>query len=216
MWTIDSTMPAPRAGRKTRKGPLAVALALGLSLVGCTADYATNSESPIILIITGVNSGSVLDSDVAISNGGVCPDTIEVRVENKPINPNVSAVDWRGDIVIERYEVQYYRSDGRSTPGVDVPFSISGNLAFEVIFNEDTNVPIEVVRRQAKIEPPLLGLMDNGKVVTMFAKIILHAKTNAGKASTASGQMQIDFANFADSLTSCESGGGGGGGGTPT
>lgn len=176
-----------------------------LALSGCTLpDFATNSESPIILIITAVNAGNVLDSDVAISSGGVCPDIVPVRVENKSINPNIPPLTWRGDIVIERYEIRYYRSDGRGAEGFDVPYRISGNMAFEVITDEATSFNLEVVRRQAKVEPPLSNLRDNGKLVTMFAEITLHGRTNAGKASTATARLQINFANFADAQTGCQ------------
>ncbi len=175
-----------------------------LVLAGCTADYATRSTSPVILLITGVNDGDVLSSDVLISTGGVCPDIVPVRLENHSVSPIAPTIDWRADIVIERYEVRYSRSDGRGVEGVDVPYSISGNMAFEVIYRSALNVNIEVVRRQAKLEPPLSNLIDNGKVVTMFAEVTLHGKTNAGKTSVATGRMQIDFANFGDTLTACE------------
>jgi hypothetical protein len=66
-------------------------------------------------------------------------------------------------------------------------------------------IPIEVVRRQAKLEPPLIQLSPGGQalIVTMFAKITLYGETIAGQAVTASGSMQLDMANFADSQTEC-------------
>lgn len=182
-----------------------------LLLSGCTLpDFATNSESPIILIITGVNQGNVLDSDLLIGTNdpagpfGVCPDIVPIRVENKSVNPNLPVADWRADIVIERYEIRYYRSDGRSAEGFDVPYRISGNLAFEVIANEATAFNLEVVRRQAKLEPPLSNIIENGRVVTMFAEITLHGRTNAGKASTATARLQIDFGEYGDTKTACD------------
>ncbi len=35
-------------------------------------------------------------------------------------------------VFVERYEIRYYRSDGRATQGVDVPYTISGNLTTAV------------------------------------------------------------------------------------
>jgi len=103
----------------------------------------------------------LLESDVRTGTN-ICPDVVAVRVENHAKNPNAPSSGFRDDIVIERYEVRYFRSDGRGTEGVDVPFRISGNLAFEIIGEAAENVPIEVVRRQAKLEPPLSQLVDGG------------------------------------------------------
>jgi hypothetical protein len=176
-----------------------------LGMFGCTADFANKGTGPLLLLITGVNDGKVLQSDV-LHGGGICPDVVQVRVENKPKNPSITSIDWRGDIVVERYEVRYSRSDGRGTPGVDVPYPISGNMASEVVFLEATTVSVEVVRDQAKLEPPLIQLRDSGGqalIVTMFAEITLYGHTNAGEAVTASGKMQIDFSDFADSGGAC-------------
>src|SRR5881396_1253144 len=131
---------------------------------------------------------------------------IPIRVENHPKNPNAPTAGFRDDIVIERYEVRYFRSDGRGVEGADVPFRISGNVSFEVIGGEATNVNIEVVRRQAKIEPPVDQLVNGGGafIVTIFAEITLHARTTTGQVTnTATGRLQIDFADFVNTSTDC-------------
>lgn len=182
-----------------------MALLSALTLAGCTADFAKNGNGSVLLLMTGVNGGKVLQSDVEIG-GGICPDTVLVRLENKPKNPNIGAIDFRGDIVVERYEVRYSRSDGRGTPGVDVPYPISGNMAAEVIFLSEANVPIQVVRDQAKLEPPLMQLRNNGGqalIVSMFAEITLYGHTTVGEAVTAKGSMQIDFSDFVDAGSGC-------------
>ena len=111
------------------------------------------------------------------------------------------------DLVVERYEVHYIRSDGRNVEGVDVPYAITGNIAQEVINSQDAELFVEVVRRQAKLEPPLLNLQTfNGGslVVTMFADITLHARTTTGTVvNPVSGRLQIDFANFGDDNKTC-------------
>lgn len=178
----------------------------GLALAGCTPDYFNQGNATRALVLTGVNGGNVLSSDLLLSTGAVCPDAVAVRVENHAKNRNAPAAGFRDDIVVERYEIHYFRSDGRGTEGVDVPYSISGNLAFEVIGESAGNVIIEVVRRQAKLEAPLAGLNGGGgaRIVTMFAEITVHARTTTGVATnTATGRLQIDFADFADALTTC-------------
>ncbi len=176
-----------------------------LAMAGCTGDFATDGNSPLILLMTGVNGGNVLTSDVSLG-GAVCPDFVSLRLENHPKDPLQVQLDWRGDLVVTRYQVSYYRSDGRGAQGVDVPYTISGNLAAEVTYRNTANVSIEVVRRQAKLEPPLTGLIGgNPQVVTMFATISVQGVTNVGDAVSASGQLQIDFADYADAgaTTTC-------------
>lgn len=174
-------------------------LVLGcLVAAGCSPSYFEQGNSTRALLLTAVNGGNVLESDIR-HGGNICPDSVPVRVENHAKNPTAPEAGFRDDIVIERYEVRYFRSDGRGTEGVDVPYSISGNLAFEIIGEQATNVNIEVVRRQAKLEPPLSQLVDGGGgfVVTMFAEITLHARTTTGVATnTATGRLQITFSDF--------------------
>lgn len=179
-----------------------------LAMVGCTPDWAGNDSSEVVLLMTGINDGEPLDSDVQISSGGVCPDLVSLRLENHFKNPGVSNTGFRHDFTVERYEVHYFRSDGRGVQGVDVPFSITGNLAQEVIEESSATLNIEVVRRQAKLEPPLRNLVSvtggGALVVTMFADVTLHARTTTGTATNSvSARLQIDFANFGDNDTTC-------------
>ena len=153
--------------------------------------------------MTGINDGNPLESDVRLG-GGICPDFVSLRVENHSKNPNVTGTGFRGDMVIERYEVTYLRSDGRNTQGVDVPYSITGNVALEIQAESDAKLQLEVVRRQAKVEPPLSTLVGGGGplIVTMFADITLHARMTTGEVTnTATARLQIDFSDFADSGT---------------
>jgi hypothetical protein len=187
----------------------------GLAMTSCNLNpnYASNGDGPNFLLITAINGGNELDSDVRFGEQAtpplsfVCQDFASVRVENHAKNPKVGTLDYRGDIVIDRYEVQYSRSDGRGVQGVDVPYTISGNIAAEVIAEQATTVNIEVVRRQAKLEPPLNSLVGgpgpSSGVIIMFAKITLHGRTNAGYAVSAFGILQIDFADFGDKNTAC-------------
>ena len=76
----------------------------GLVAAGCTPSYFQQGDSTRVLLITGVNNGNVLSSDVR-QDTNICPDVVPVRVENHSKNPNLPTTGFRGDIVIERYEV---------------------------------------------------------------------------------------------------------------
>ena len=186
---------------------MAVVLALGaLAMSGCVPDWAEQGDSPNTLLMTGINSGAPIDSDVRISSGGVCPDFVDLRVENHLKNPLNTDASFRSDVVIERYDVRYFRSDGRSTEGVDVPFRITGNVAQEIQASNSAVLRLEIVRRQAKLEPPLRNLAGGGgaQIVTMFAEVTLHARSTIEQSlNTATARVQIDFADFVDTLTTC-------------
>jgi len=205
MRTEDSTLPI-QSEKKVMRAKAIVFVLGALAASGCVPDWAKQGDSPEILLMTGINGGAPLTSDVRISTGSVCPDFVSLRVENHPKNPLVSGTGFRGDIVIERYGVRYFRSDGRSTEGVDVPYAISGNVAQEIQEGSSAVLNLEVVRRQAKLEPPLRNLtaFGGGQVVTMFAEVTIHARSTVNQTTnTATARLQIDFADFADVLTAC-------------
>ncbi len=207
MRTEDSTLPI-RSEKKVMRAKAIVFVLGALAASGCVPDWAKQGDSPEVLLMTGINGGNPLTSDVRISNGSVCPDFASLRVENHPKNPLVSGTGFRGDIVIERYSVRYFRSDGRSTEGVDVPYAISGNVAQEIQEGSSAVLNLEVVRRQAKLEPPLRNLtaFGGGQVVTMFAEVTIHARSTVNQTTnTATARLQIDFADFVDTLTACPS-----------
>lgn len=187
---------------------LILLLAPVIGFGGCTPDWAKNGESQVILLMTGINEGAPLDSDVRISSGAVCPDLVPLRLENHFKNPNITTTGFRHDLTVERYEVRYIRSDGRNQEGVDVPFTITGNVAQEIQEAGAATLNVEVVRRQAKLEPPLTQLKGNGGaiIVTMFAVVTVHARTTTGEITNpATARLQIDFADFGDDKTTCPS-----------
>jgi len=185
-----------------------MALLAALGLAGCTADYAKVGNAPVLLIIAAI-SPNPMSSEVLLG-GGICPDFATLAVANRSKNPNVTVPQVPQAIIVNRYEVSYFRSDGRAQQGVDVPFSISGALtaSFDAKTSGTDDVTIEVVRRQAKLEPPLIQLVQENPqfggqalIVTMFAKITLYGQTIAGQNVTASANMQIDFADYIDTGT---------------
>lgn len=184
-----------------------MALLAALGLAGCTADYAKVGNAPVQLIIAGI-SPNPMSSEVLLG-GTICPDFATLAVANRSKNPGVTVPQVPQAIIVNRYEVSYYRSDGRAQQGVDVPYSISGALtaSFDAKTSGTDDVTIEVVRRQAKLEPPLIQLRTDGGggqalIVTMFAKVTLYGQTIAGQNVTASGNMQIDFADYVDTGSS--------------
>ncbi len=183
----------------------AAALALALALAGCSADYVENNQSPVILLIRAINGGAQLDSDVR--NGEfstfVCEDEVEVEVTLQNKNPSGPTTESSA-VQIGSYTVRYTRSDGRGTEGVDVPYRITGSLATTVEVGGSTTFPLEAVRRQAKVEPPL-STISQAALLTVTAEVTLFGTTIAGDSVSATARFQIDFADFGDKDTACPS-----------
>jgi hypothetical protein len=198
-----------KRNERVRRGAMkrrVLTAAVMLSMLGCTPEWARRGDAQFVLLMTGINDGAPISSDVRISSGTVCADLVPLRLENHSKNANVADTSFRADMTVERYEVRYFRSDGRNQQGVDVPYTITGNLAQEIRGGEAATLNLEVVRRQAKLEPPLVNLRSGGgaEILTVFAEVTLHARmTTLQTTNSVSARMQIDFADFADTLTSC-------------
>jgi hypothetical protein len=187
-----------------KNGAGAGALALALAAVGCAPDYVTGSTAPVNLLVASINGGAVLDSDVRLSSGTICPDTVQVALAVRAKNQNEVDITIPQHVLVQQYEVRYLRTDGRANEGVDVPYRYAGPLAFEVdvATSGASSVPVQVVRRQAKIEPPLSNITGY-QIVSMIAEITISGQTVAGEAVSGSGRMQIDFADFGDTADAC-------------
>lgn len=182
------------------------ALALLLGLLGCAPDYVTDNAAQVNLIVATINGGAPLNSDVRIgpSSTGVCPDYVDVAVAVRNKNPNAPAPSVPNAVILNSYEVRYFRTDGRGTEGVDVPYRITGNVTFavDVATSGTSTIPLEIVRRQAKVEPPLSSIYQ-ATVLTAMAEVTLYGETITGDRVSGSGRVQIDFADYGDTQTSC-------------
>ena len=182
---------------------------VALISTGCTAAYVQNSTAPVFLFVNGINGGAPFNSDVRMDPSAVEDDIVQVSISNRPKNPNFDDVPQVAmAIVIRRYEVSYYRSDGRGVQGVDVPYTVTGNITavVDVATSGGIDIPITVVRSQAKLEPPLINLWGEASgtlggtalLVTMFARVTIHGETTAGQVVQDYGTLQINFADFPD------------------
>jgi hypothetical protein len=194
-----------------------VALVLGCAVLsfGCTADFAEQSEADVILRISkivGLAGESEEEGDVLLSD--VIPvfnDNALITFQNIAKNPNVpNGGGIFNDVFLERYEVRFFRSDGRNTEGVDVPFRFTGAMATLVPVGGGTvQAAILLVRHTAKLEPPLRNLafltpIVNGGgqgILTVIAEMTFHGRTTSGKAVSTVGRLTITFADFGDAAS---------------
>ena len=117
------------------------------------------------------------------------PGTIELPSRPSPVNA----------VALDRYRVRYIRSDGRNLAGVDVPHAFDGALTLRVGPDGATG-SLVLVRAQAKLEAPLVGLRDfqGAIVLSTLAEVTFYGRDQAGHAVTASGLVGVNFADWAD------------------
>ena len=195
---------------------LAVVAALLMPSVSCTAQQNTGT-SPAYLIISSLTAArgdapdeasGDLASDV-LSAGGVFADPGSVFMElalkdpgsgNAPAKP--TSMNF---ITVTRYRVEFIRADGRNTEGVDVPFPFEGAVTFNVNDEDGGSGTFTLVRVQAKLESPLMALRkpSNGIppggaiVISTIARITFYGTDQAGRAVSVTGQIGVNFADWA-------------------
>jgi hypothetical protein len=193
----------------------AVAAAVVLSAAtafgaGCTQAQLAG-DSPAYLIISSLEGASgaddtsfsnTLSSDV-VTNGGILEDPGRVSFAlalkdpggaESPTQPSTANF-----ITINRYRVRYVRTDGRSTPGVDVPYPFDGAITLTVDGGGAAGTLI-LVRVQAKLEQPLLALRNLGGAVALstLAEVTFYGRDQAGRDVSVTGHISVNFADWAD------------------
>jgi hypothetical protein len=100
-------------------------------------------------------------------------------------------------ITINRYNVRYFRTDGRNTPGVDVPYAFDGAITVTVGTGE-AEAGFNLVRLQAKGEAPLASLRSNFLYISTIAEITFYGRDQTGREVIATARIGVDFGNYAD------------------
>lgn len=135
---------------------------------------------------------------------GVFNDNADINFANQFLQVGPGAGfgnSFLNDIVVNRYRVDYFRPNGRNTPGVDVPYGIDGTMNIRVPVDGVATAGIIVVRHESKHEPPLSEL-DNGSgehIITAQAEIKFFGQDLAGRTVSATGFLEIHFGNFGES-----------------
>jgi hypothetical protein len=194
----------------TRRGiAAAAALAALLFTSGC-GDQVLQGRASSYLVVTMLQAASgakpetfstVLQSDV-LTNGGIYEDPGRVTLQLAMKDPStVIGPSTTNAITVNRYHVDFVRSDGRNTQGVDVPYSFDG-AATGTVSAATTTLAFTLVRAQAKVEAPLLALRGAGGalLISTIAQVTFYGVDQAGNAVSVSGNISINFADWADPI----------------
>jgi hypothetical protein len=179
-------------------------------LLSCNA-LENNTQSASMLVINSLrgttlkgDAADYLQSDVLIVDPDTGAQTITadsaiVNVTAKLLEPTPSLpTSVYNDIQLERYVVTFSQPNGNKVEGRDVPYSFEGRLSALVKVGTDLDVGFIIVREVAKMEPPLVDLVDGTNVLQVTAKIDFYGKDMAGKSVKATGYLTIFFANYAN------------------
>jgi len=171
----------------------------------------TRSASLLYVIeLTGVdvegNTANFLHSDVIVVDpdtgmGTVFDDAASATLKAELLNPNPDInVSLYNSIDVTRYVVSFTRSDGRNTPGVDVPYPFEGYLHTNIPIGGTASIGFIIVRAVAKLESPLIELHKGlgEMVIEVKAQIDFYGQDMANKNVKATGHLSIFFANWQD------------------
>ncbi len=180
-----------------------VGIGLGLVMVACSAGYVEESQSTVLLVVTSINGGTPILSDVRGDAGEIknCLTSVDLTAIMK--NPAVVGTPL-DNVTLQRYDVSFVRSDGRGVEGIDVPYRFSAPMTALIEPASTATVTIDLVRQQAKVEPPLSNITGLD-IVEMTANVTFYGETVSRQAVSATGSADIRFADYVNTTT-CESG----------
>jgi len=192
---------------------LAVAVSGIVGLTSCASDLTRTGSSPAFVSIDSIQGASGADpetfgvplaSDVQ-TGGGTFNDlgraTMRIGLRNPGTSTSPTTPSPLNSITLTRYRVEFRRTDGRNTQGVDVPYAFDGAATVTIPADGAADVVFEVVRNQAKLESPLRNLRGLGGslIISTIAEVTFFGRDQAGNEVTASGTLSVNFADFADS-----------------
>ncbi len=197
-------------------------MALLAGSVSC-GDVVRQGKAPVIIVFDNMQAASGADpgtmgafllSDVqSLEEREVGGQTVSVPVIFNDIGQatmrlipkdagtgavNLNPTPWNA-VTLNRYRITYIRTDGRNTPGVDVPFPVDGALT-ATLSASPVIVPFEIVRHQQKLEQPLASLANfGGRVfISTIAEITFYGADQTGNDVQGKATINVSFGDYAD------------------
>jgi hypothetical protein len=199
---------------------LSGALALIAMSAGC-GDVVRQGRSPVFLVIDslqasrgGTQAGplqgtllsdvlTLVTSPAPCSTAAPCATVFnDMGLVNLRFSPKDAASPTdptsNNEVTITRYHVTYRRTDGRNTPGADVPYGFDGGATGTVPAGGVLQLQFEIVRHTSKGESPLVQLATSQTIISTIADVTFYGRDQVGNDISVTGSISIDFGNFGD------------------
>jgi hypothetical protein len=152
--------------------------------------------SDVVTIVQRTQGGDQVDSPTVFADGGRAVFRLVLKDPGVPgAEASPSALN---SVTFTRYRIVYRRTDGRNTPGVDVPYPVDGASTGTIEGEETGAVTFELVRHAAKLEAPLLALRNSSVMISTIAEVTFYGRDVAGNEVSVTGQIGVNFGNFGD------------------
>lgn len=192
-----------------RRAAQAFVTAAALATAAC-GDKVLQGKGSSYLVIeqlaaaSGAKVGTfstVLQSDV-LTNGGVLEDLgkVTLHIAMKDVSVTTGTEPTANNVItVNRYHIDFVRSDGRNAQGVDVPYSVDGAVT-GTVGTSQTDLVFTLVPVQRKLEAPLRALRGGGGAVAIMtiANVTFYGYDQAGNAVAVTGSISVNFADWDD------------------
>jgi len=179
-------------------------------IVSACGEFIRQDRSPVTLVIDSLEGASGAD-DTATPSNPVFSDVITL-VDDVPtrfadkgtfgmrlvMKDPLTSPSPVNAVTLTRYQVVYRRTDGRNTPGVDVPHGFTSGMTFTIPATGVFAGNFELVRLIAKSEAPLRALANSPIILSTIAEVTFFGRDQAGNELSATGFIGVEFGNYAD------------------
>jgi hypothetical protein len=168
-----------------------IRIAAVTGLVAATAscgDVVRTGRAPTMLSVTQL-APSIVDASVTAPSSVQGVATLAVVMKDFT---DFTGPTTNNAVTITQYQVVYRRTDGRSIPGTDVPFSFGAATTLQIPANSTGSLTFEWVRQVAKQETPLVQITDSN-VVAMIAEVTFFGRDQVGNELNATASTMINF-----------------------
>lgn len=195
---IVTTAGCGEFSRQGRAPGMAVILNLEAASGASPEEFSGTLNSDVITIVGQTPPGSTTEIAVPTTFNDTGRVTMRLILKDQGIPGIGAAPTVLNQITITRYRVVYRRTDGRNTPGVDVPYPVDSATTFTVLADSNVSQVFELVRHTAKHEAPLAALANSGVLISTIAEVTFYGRDLAGNEVSSTGSIGITFGNFGD------------------
>ena len=151
-------------------------------------------ESDVVTMVRVTVDGRQVQQPSIFDDGGRVKMALALKDVTSPTGPTTNNL-----VTFNRYRVVYKRADGRNSPGVDVPYPFDSAVTFTVT-PQGVEAGFTLVRVQAKLEAPLIQLVDDGMAIAIstIADVTFYGQDQTGREVIATGSIGVNFANWGD------------------